>query len=104
MGTASRREADLTATRAGGLRSQRMADRRALSAAPLHRTFLLCCVLALTRPPPPRSTLAFMTTVLPNPRPHCYARSFPPVPAGAWRAGAPAAAACRAAAGVLSML
>ncbi|KAL4447866.1 hypothetical protein ABPG75_005085 [Micractinium tetrahymenae] len=29
-------------------------------------------------------TLAFMTTVLPNPRPGCYARSFPPVPAD-WR-------------------
>ncbi|KAI3427203.1 hypothetical protein D9Q98_007139 [Chlorella vulgaris] len=29
-------------------------------------------------------TLAFMTTVLPNPRLRCYARNFPPVPAD-WR-------------------
>jgi hypothetical protein len=27
-------------------------------------------------------TLAFLTTVLPNPRPNCYARNFPPVPSG----------------------
>ncbi len=26
----------------------------------------------------------FMCTVLPNPRPGCYRRRFPPVPAGLW--------------------
>lgn len=27
---------------------------------------------------------SFMCTVLPNPRPGCYARRFPPVPDGLW--------------------
>lgn len=39
---------------------------------------------------PSCSTLAFMTTVLPNPRPGCYARNFPPVPAGGGSAYVPA--------------
>jgi hypothetical protein len=29
-------------------------------------------------------TIAFLVTVLPNPRPNCYARNFPPVPDSAW--------------------
>jgi hypothetical protein len=29
-------------------------------------------------------TVAYMITVLPNPRPHCYARRFPPVPDTVW--------------------
>lgn len=34
-----------------------------------------------------RRTVAFMITVLPNPRTQCYSRSFPQVPDGAWPLG-----------------
>lgn len=36
--------------------------------------------LRLCQDPLPCRTVAFMTTILPNPRPRCYARNFPPVP------------------------
>lgn len=59
------------------------------SQLPSHRP---CAPPSATCPWPPPcscalSTLAFMTTVLPNPKRFCYARNFPPVPSG----GRPAA-------------